>query len=109
MESLSAPGVMNSKHNLWFWDYFPQMLNYQEARLSVARFNEFYCINSSITDHAATTNSFLYIFFSYSLVLYFAWSVYTLHIFNGVNVQERALTSSHLCSCNGDKRNIADT
>jgi len=56
------------------------MLNYQEARLSVARFNEFYCINSSVTDHAATTNSlfyiyiYIYIFFSYSLVLYFAWS-----------------------------------
>jgi len=74
------------QQNLGFLDYIPQMLNYQEARLSVARFNEFYCINSNVTDHAATTNSLLYIFFSYSLVLYFASSVYTLHVFNNVNL-----------------------
>jgi len=74
------------QQNLGFLDYFPQMLNYQEARLSVARFNEFCCINSNVTDHAATTYSLLYTFFSYSVVLYFAWSVYTLHIFNSVNL-----------------------
>jgi len=74
------------QQNLGFLDYFPQMLNNQEARLWDARFNEFYCINSNLIDHAATTSSLLYIFFSYSLVLYFAWSVYTIHIFNSANL-----------------------
>jgi hypothetical protein len=57
------------QQNFWFWDYFPQMLKYQESRLSGARLYDFYCINSTVTDHAATTNSLLHIFVL--ILLYF--------------------------------------
>jgi len=65
------------------------MLIYQEARLSNARFNKFYCINSGVTDDAATTNRLLYIFFSYALVLYFSWSVYILFTYLTVSMYRK--------------------
>ena len=96
------------EQTLGFWDYFLQMLSYQEARLSVARFNEFYYNNSSVTDHAATTNSLLYIYSLVILLYFILLSLCILFTYFTVSMY-RALTSSGLCSCNGDKRSTADT